>query len=108
MTDRPLVPPRIRPGDRGRLVSLASFPDQASVDACLAVLQAWGLRGEVAPHALDEWGYMAGYDTDRLEDLNDAFRHPDVRPIITTRGGLGRTVSRTRSTSPPSKPTPSR
>ncbi|MCP3880178.1 MAG: LD-carboxypeptidase [Sulfitobacter sp.] len=89
MTDRPLVPPRIRPGDRVRLVSPASFPDQASVDACLATLEAWGLRGEVAPHALDEWGYMAGCDADRLEDLNDAFRDPDVRAIVATRGGAG-------------------
>jgi muramoyltetrapeptide carboxypeptidase len=70
-------------------VSPASYPDRASVDDCLEVLEGWGLRGEVAPHAFDEWGYMAGSDADRLEDLNEAFRDPEIRAIVTTRGGAG-------------------
>ena len=32
---------------------------------------------------------MAGRDQDRLADLNDAFRDPAVRAIISTRGGAG-------------------
>ncbi len=32
---------------------------------------------------------MAGSDADRLDDLNQAFRDPDVRAIIATRGGAG-------------------
>lgn len=32
---------------------------------------------------------MAGHDQDRLADLNDAFRDPGVRAVITTRGGAG-------------------
>ena len=32
---------------------------------------------------------MAGKDTDRLSDLNDAFRNPEVRAVIATRGGAG-------------------
>lgn len=72
-----------------RLISPASYPDRAAVDDCIATLEAWGLQAEVAPHALDEWGYMAGSDADRLEDLNEAFRDPGVRAIITTRGGAG-------------------
>jgi len=53
------------------------------------VLEAWGLQVEVGDHALDRWGYMAGRDEDRLDDLNDAFRDPGVRAIIATRGGAG-------------------
>jgi muramoyltetrapeptide carboxypeptidase len=84
-----LLAPRLRPGDRVRLVSPASYPNRASVDHCLEILDGWGLRGDVAPHALDEWGYMAGSDADRLEDLNQAFRDPEVRAIVATRGGAG-------------------
>ena len=72
-----------------RLVSPASTPDRAAVDRYLEVLDSWGLRGEVAPHAFDEWGYMAGSDADRLDDLNQAFRDPEVRAIVATRGGAG-------------------
>lgn len=84
-----LVAKRLRPGDRVRLVSPASRPDRASVDEYVKVLEGWGLRAEVAPHAFDEWGYMAGSDADRLDDLNEAFRDPGVRAIVTTRGGAG-------------------
>ena len=89
MAGEVLRAPRLRPGDRVRLVSPASHPDRALVDDCLNVLDSWDLRGEVAPHALDEWGFMAGSDTHRLEDLNEASRDPEVRAIITTRGGAG-------------------
>ena len=81
--------PMLRPGDRVRLVSPASYPEPSAIDDCLAVLEGWGLVGEVAPHALDKWGYMAGRDEDRLADLNDAFRDPGVRAIVATRGGAG-------------------
>lgn len=84
-----LVPPMLQRGDRVRLVSPASYPDRASIDHCLKVLENWGLRVEVAPHALDQWGYMAGSDADRLKDFDDAFRDPEVRAIVTTRGGAG-------------------
>ena len=38
---------------------------------------------------LHELGYMAGSDAERLDDLNSAFRDPQVRAVITTRGGAG-------------------
>ncbi len=79
----------LHPGDRVRLVSPASYPDKAAVDRWLAILESWGLVPDVAPHALDEWGYMAGTDQDRRDDLNEAFRDPEIRAIITTRGGAG-------------------
>lgn len=82
------VPP-LRVGDRVRLVSPASYPSTAWLEESARILGEWGLRVEVGAHALDEWGYMAGLDSDRLADLNDAFRDPGVRAVITTRGGAG-------------------
>ena len=89
MTFEPLLSPMLRPGDRVRLVSPASYPEPAWVEESLALLGRGGLVGEVGPHALDKWGYMAGSDEDRLRDLNEAFRDPGVRAIVTTRGGAG-------------------
>jgi muramoyltetrapeptide carboxypeptidase len=86
---RTLLSPSLKSGDHVRLVSPASYPTQESVDDCLAILDRWGLVGEVAEHALNEYGYMAGTDEDRLKDLNDAFRDPQVRAVIATRGGAG-------------------
>ena len=89
MTVELLHSPRLRPGDRVRLVSPASYPDRSLVDGYLAVLDSWGLRGELGEHCLDEWGYMAGTDADRVHDLNEAFRDPEIRAVIATRGGAG-------------------
>jgi muramoyltetrapeptide carboxypeptidase len=81
--------PGLRPGDLVRLLSPASYPDQDWVLTCTAILTSWGLTVDVGKHALDERGYMAGHDQDRLEDLNAAYQNPDVRAIVTTRGGAG-------------------
>jgi len=79
----------LRPGDAVRFVSPASPPDRASVEIRAKVLESWGLRVEIGPHAFDKTGFLAGSDDDRLSDVNDAFRDPDVRAVFATRGGKG-------------------
>ncbi|MEO3794783.1 LD-carboxypeptidase [Nonomuraea sp. B10E15] len=46
----------------------------------------WAKTGE---HVLDQRGYLAGHDADRLADLNAGFPDPEIRAAITTRGGAG-------------------
>lgn len=84
-----LRPPRLREGDTVRFVSPASTPEPATVELACRYLSSLGLNVEVAPHVFDKWGYLAGRDEDRLDDINAAIRDPDVRAIITTRGGKG-------------------
>jgi len=84
-----LLPARLHPGDRVRLVSPASTPTREGVDHCIKIMRSWGLEPEIGRHAFDEYGYLAGTDRDRLADVNDAIRDPDVRAIFATRGGKG-------------------
>ncbi|GCD96816.1 S66 peptidase family protein [Embleya hyalina] len=86
---RTVLPPRLRPGDRVRIVSPASPPTRDGVAYGVALLTSWGLRVEVAEHTFDRWGYMAGRDEDRAADLNAAFRDPGVRAVLASRGGKG-------------------
>jgi muramoyltetrapeptide carboxypeptidase len=81
--------PRLRPGDRVRIVSPASPPSRAGVARGVEVLTSWGLRVELGEHVFDQWGYLAGRDEDRASDLNCAFRDPGVRAVFATRGGKG-------------------
>lgn len=81
--------PRLRSGDRVRLVSPASTPSREGVERTIAVLEGFGLKVEVGQHVLDVHGYLAGRDEDRLSDFNDALRDPGVRAAIATRGGRG-------------------
>jgi muramoyltetrapeptide carboxypeptidase len=79
-----ILPAKLMPGDRVRLVSPASTPTREGVERCMEIMRSWGLK-----HVFDEYGYLAGKDEDRLADLNDAIRDPSVRAIIATRGGKG-------------------
>jgi muramoyltetrapeptide carboxypeptidase len=71
------------------MVSPASFPSADWADQVAATLAGWGLRAELGMHALDQCGYMAGRDEDRLADLNAAFRDPGVRAVVAILGGAG-------------------
>ncbi|MBW3639127.1 MAG: LD-carboxypeptidase [Actinobacteria bacterium] len=85
-----LVPPRLRAGDRVRVVSPASRPERSQVTRGAEILASWGLTVEIGQHAFDRFGhYLAGRDEDRLADVNDALRDPGVRAIIATTGGKG-------------------
>jgi len=84
-----VLPARLQPGDRVRLISPASTPTREGVERCVKVMQSWGLKPEIGEHVFDEYGYLAGKDKDRLADVNDAIRDPGVRAICATRGGKG-------------------
>lgn len=88
-TSKVLRPRMLRPGDTVRLVSPASSPDAAAVKRGEKLLRGWGLEVEYAEHALDEYGYLAAPDDQRLADLNKALADPKVRGVICTRGGYG-------------------
>ncbi len=85
-----LIAPRLRPGDRVRVVSPASTPDRGAVARGVELLSCWGLVVELGKHAFDRLGhYLAGRDEDRLHDVNEAFRDPGIRAVIATTGGKG-------------------
>lgn len=87
--DKVRLPARVVAGEKVRLVSPASYPEASWIEESVGILEGWGLIAEVAEHALARWGYMAGRDSERLADLNEAFRDPAVRAVITTGGGAG-------------------
>lgn len=57
--------------------------------ARISVLETWGLKVDIGRHASNRLGYLAGTDAERLEDLNAAFRDPEVRAVFATQGGKG-------------------
>ncbi len=48
-----------------------------------------GYRIVEGRHVFREYGYLAGTDEERAEDLNAMFAHPDVRAVFCSRGGYG-------------------
>lgn len=87
---RPTLHPQVlRAGDAVALVSPAGPVAEARVEAAVRELTSWGLRPRIYPHALDNIGFLAGSDADRISDLNDALADPEIRAVLCNRGGYG-------------------
>ena len=52
-------------------------------------LEQLGLEVVPGKHVLSEYGYLAGSDRERLQDLEAAFRDPCIKAIFCARGGYG-------------------
>ncbi len=82
-------PSPLRRGDLIGLVSPGAAVDELNLNAGVRVLEAAGFRARVGAAARKKHGYLAGTDAERAADLNEMFRDPEVRAIITARGGYG-------------------
>ncbi|HNW60037.1 MAG TPA: LD-carboxypeptidase, partial [bacterium] len=79
-------------GDLIGIISPASPPKPEKHDQYqqgLAYLRRLGYRVLEGKHVLDQYGYLAGSDESRAEDLNAMFRNPRVKAIFCSRGGYG-------------------
>jgi muramoyltetrapeptide carboxypeptidase len=85
-----LKPPRLKTGDTVGLINPAGatfHPDDVTI--AHEVLTALGLKMKTGKHLLDRHGYLAGTDKHRADDINGMFANPDVKAILTLRGGWG-------------------
>jgi muramoyltetrapeptide carboxypeptidase len=85
----PVKPDRLRTGELVALVAPAGATQRHQADTAARVVAGWGLRVRLGRHALGRHTYLAGTDEQRLADLNDALRDPEVRGVICLRGGYG-------------------
>lgn len=85
-----LKPPRLRKGDVIGLVSPASTPTpREKIQGAVRYLEGLGYRVKAGKHISKAWGYLAGTDDERAEDLNAMIRDADVKAIFALRGGYG-------------------
>ncbi len=85
-------PPPLRPGDRVTVIAPAGPVHPGLLTAGTAILRTWGLDVHTAPHTTDvhpTLPYLAGHDTDRAHDLLHAWHDPDVKAVLSARGGCG-------------------
>jgi muramoyltetrapeptide carboxypeptidase len=88
--EAPRKPPRLRPGDTVGLVAPARFSDDpVQVAEIQATIAGMGLVAKVAPHVTARFGYLAGNDRMRADDINAMYADPAVRAVFATEGGWG-------------------
>ncbi len=86
----PTKPARLRHGDTLGVIAPASAPpNPANIDLGLAAVEKLGFKVKPAPNLRKRWGFLAGTDRERAEDLMQMFADPNVHGIVCFRGGYG-------------------
>lgn len=84
------IPAPLQPGDRIYVVAPSgALRERQALDLGLEIWQSRGYQLKLCPGYDDRWGYLAGSDADRREQLAAALQDPDCRAVLCLRGGYG-------------------
>ncbi|WP_407644195.1 S66 peptidase family protein [Falsibacillus albus] len=85
-----IKPQRLKKGDTVGVIAPASSPNQENLKRAVSILEnRFGLNVKLGKNTLHTYGYLAGKDEERLEDLHGMFADRDVKGIICACGGYG-------------------
>jgi muramoyltetrapeptide carboxypeptidase len=85
-----IKPKKLSPGDTVGLVLPASAAFEADeIQFAREQMEALGFKVIIGKHAFDKWGYFAGHDRDRADDINKMFADDDVNGVVCYTGGWG-------------------
>ncbi|NJP09685.1 MAG: LD-carboxypeptidase [Leptolyngbyaceae cyanobacterium RU_5_1] len=83
-------PPPLNPGDLLRVIAPSgALRELAAFETGVQIWRSRGYRIELTPGFDQRWGYLAGPDRDRRQQLLAALKDPDCRGILCARGGYG-------------------
>lgn len=86
----PIKPKRLSAGDTVGLVLPATAAFEADeISFARDQLEAIGFKVKIGQHVYDRWGYFAGHDRDRADDINRMFADDSVVGIVCYTGGWG-------------------
>ena len=90
-SEKKLIKPRaLQKGDTVALTAPAGIVfEEGEFNRMRSVLESIGFRVVFGEHIRERYGYLAGTDSQRAEDLNRFFADPGVQGIIAVRGGWG-------------------
>lgn len=84
-----ILPGRLKKGDLIGLVTPGSSVTEEQLNDCISKLEEMGFRTTYNDTVLSEYGYFAGKDQERADELMEMFTREDVDGIWCVRGGYG-------------------
>lgn len=84
-----IFPAALEKGDTIGIISPASPMIRERLERGIAYLKERGFSVLLGKHVYDQRGYLAGTDEERGGDLHAMFKNPNVKAIISSRGGYG-------------------
>lgn len=89
LKNKPIRPPRLRPGDTIGVVAPAGPFERKLFSQGLSTLEAMGFQICVPKEIFEKTGYLAGDDAHRAQLVNRLFKDPAIHAIVCARGGFG-------------------
>ncbi|MEH2455847.1 S66 peptidase family protein [Nostoc sp.] len=87
-----ILPAPLKPGDLLRVIAPSGALRELEPFArSVEIWRSHGYQVEISPKIDDKWGYLAGTDEDRRNQLAAAWQDPDCRGMLCARGGFGST-----------------
>ncbi|MGI0485229.1 LD-carboxypeptidase [Pantanalinema rosaneae CENA516] len=85
-----IKPPMLKPGDTVGMVAPASNAyELEEIAIAKETMEQYGFKVVLGQHIAAQYGYLAGTDQQRADDLNQMFQRPDIKGIVTFMGGYG-------------------
>jgi muramoyltetrapeptide carboxypeptidase len=81
--------PKLKPGDTVGIIAPASPPKQEALGKALSFLEELGLVVKLGSSVHHKYGYLAGTDEERIEDIHTMFLDSDIKAVICACGGYG-------------------
>lgn len=83
-------PPPLKPGDLLKVIAPSgALREMAAFEQGIEIWRSRGYQVKVSPTIGDTFGYLAGTDASRRQQLLDAWQDPGCRGILCARGGYG-------------------
>ncbi len=84
-------PQYLKKGDKVYLITPSGFASEEKINKAIENVKSLGLEVKFSEKIYAKYGYLAGTDEERLEDLHYAFANPDIKAVFCVRGGYGAT-----------------
>jgi muramoyltetrapeptide carboxypeptidase len=84
-----LKPPRLQKGDVVGLIAPGYLITEEQLEETKKYVTELGFIPYHTDTILKKYGYLAGTDKERVDDINEMFKNPEVKAIFCARGGYG-------------------
>lgn len=79
----------INKGDTIGIIALSGDCNQEKIEQAKANIEALGYKVILSKNIYDKNRYLAGSDKDKIDELHNFFKNPEVKLILCARGGYG-------------------
>lgn len=84
-----LKPQRLNKGDKAAIIAPGAYIEKKELDLAIENVKSLGLEPIYREDIISQFGYLAGTDKRRADEINEMFSRKDIKAIFCARGGYG-------------------